>query len=611
MCGIIGLIDKDNLEIVSKMLDMIRHRGPDDEGRYVDSENNCALGMRRLSIIDLECGKQPMKNEDGSLWVVANGEIYNSPKLRKYLESKGHIFRTHNSDTEVLLHLYEEKGKDMLNDLNGMFAFAIYDKNKNIIFGARDRMGIKPLYYSRKDGKFAFSSELKALLLLPWVSKEIDFKSLYHYLSLQFVPAPDSIFIDIKKLPSGHCFIYSLKEKTLDVKEYWELNVNNTEEKSIDEWCTLIYEKMEDAVKLWTLSDVPLACSLSGGLDSSAIAGFAAGLNLKNFNNFSLGFGKKEEQLFNELPLARKVAEKWELPYNEVLLEPSKILEDLHEMAWHLDEPYSGGLPSWYIYKIISDNSFKVALTGTGGDELFGNYSKWEIYEMSSPFRLYNNLKKSSFGFWRKELKNAGKHPFGHFYHRYSTDVFKDMVIFDNKPFEKHEKTEELIEKYWIKSKTHNPRNAVSFIDFNLQLPEEFLMVTDRFSMAHSVEARVPFLDHELVELVYRIPSKMRTRKGDPKYLLKRIVKNLLPKELLTAPKKGFVLPLTLWTRNELKSIIEETLSPGYLKEQGIFSDQIYNKLVKPHLTEVKDYTQMVWTLLMFQIWHQVYLKRG
>lgn len=607
MCGIVGLTDKENFHLLYNMNNLMSYRGPDDSGEFIDQDNGVALGMRRLAIIDLCSGKQPMSNEDESLWVICNGEIYNSPELREELLKKGHGFKTKNSDIEVLLHLYEEKGTDLLHDLNGMFAFVIYDKTKKVIFGARDRTGIKPFYYTFKNGKFAFASELKCLLLLPWVSKEINFTSLYHYISLQFIPAPDSIFTDIKKLSASNFLIYDMNRNHLQINEYWSLNVNQIEERPIDEWIEIIRDRLQEAVKRWTLSDVPIACSLSGGLDSSTIVGILARLGMNDIRTYSLGFEGEDEQEYNELPLARKVSKRWGTKHCEVILKPERVLDDLDRMVWHLDEPYGGGLPSWYIYELIG-RDVKVCLTGTGGDELFGNYGKYKIYEKGGWYRNLKMIKDSVRHRSYREIKDGYNFPTGHFYHRYFSDAVKDEIIFTGDHPSKV-KTEYYLAELWKKSGADNPRNAVAYVDFKLQLPEEFLLVTDRFSMAHSVEARTPFLDHLLVELVFKIPPIIRTGGEEPKAFFKKVVEDLHPEEVLESPKKGFILPLEAWTRKELKPLIEDLLSPNYLKRQGVFSNRLCEQIIKPHLSCKTNYTQQVWTILMFQLWHRKYLE--
>ena len=605
MCGITGFSGFNDQELLKRMNNLLVHRGPDDEGYFFDTDSKVSLAMRRLSVIDLETGKQPMSNEDESIWLVANGEIYNSPELRTNLIDSGHRFKTHNSDVEVLLHLYEEKGPEMLSELNGMFAFVIYDKRKKVIFGCRDRIGIKPFYYALKNGKFAFASELKSLLLLPWVSKTINSNSLYHYVSLQFIPAPDSIFLDIKKLEAGHFLIYNLESQSLEDKKYWDLDVNHTQNRSLEEWKEVIRGKLTEVVKRWTLSDVPIACSLSGGIDSSAMVGLLAESGFQDLRTYSLGFGNKNEQGCNELPLARKVAQKWGTRHHEVMLDSAKVLGDIERMVYYLDEPYGGGLPSWYIYELIA-RDVKVCLTGTGGDELFGNYGKWRFHEN----RILKYL-KAAHSFSRfysfREIFDYRRFPVGHYYWRYFSDAVKDDFIF-GKSSATTVKTEPLLEDMWKRSGCRNARDGVAYVDFKLQLPEEFLFVTDRFSMAHSVEARVPYLDHTLVELVFSIPHNIRTRFSDPKYLFKETVNDLLPSELLRAPKKGFILPLTVWTRSKLRPLIEEMLSPEYLAKQGVFSPALFYRLIRPHLRGLIQATPQVWTLLMFQLWHKEHI---
>ena len=604
MCGIAGIVGPQEAVWMEEMNRIQYHRGPDDTGVFCDPAAKVSLGHRRLSILDLEGGKQPMANEDESLWIVHNGEIYNSPHLREHLVKKGHVFRTANSDTEVLLHLYEENSFDLLEDLNGMFAFVIYDKRRKLLFCARDRIGIKPFYYAHQGDRFAFASELKCLLSLPWISREIDFSSLYHYLSLQFVPAPDTIMRDIKKLPKGHFLVLDLRNKESRVEQFWDLRFDRIKSRSPGEIKEIVLEKMEEAVNRWTLSDVPIACSLSGGLDSSSVVGMMAKSGRNKVRTYSLGFKGEGEEFFDELNLARKVAEKWGTDHHELVMNPDQLLSDLEKMVWHLDEPYAGGLPSWYVFKLIGKDC-KVAMTGTGGDELFGNYGKWERYEVGKLRRWWIALRElKSWGSWGF-LRDAERYPHGHFYYRYLSDAAKNEVVFGDRYGDRASITEELLEGLWSKSKTESPRNAVAYVDFHLQLPEEFLHMTDRFSMAHSVEARVPFLDHELVELVFTIPPEIRTKRGRPKYLIRDIVKDLLPPELHEAPKRGFILPLPLWTRKELRQSIEEALSPTALTSQGLFSPQVWETIVRPHLSEEKNYTPQVWTLFMFQLWYE------
>ncbi|MDD5774557.1 MAG: asparagine synthase (glutamine-hydrolyzing) [Candidatus Omnitrophica bacterium] len=604
MCGITGFAGFTDRELLGRMNDAMIHRGPDDSGYFSDDSARVSFAMRRLAVIDLETGKQPLSNEDESVWVVANGEIFNAPELRERLISGGHRFRTRNSDVEVLLHLYEDTGPDFLHEINGMFAFVIYDKRKKLLFGCRDRIGIKPFYYALKDGKLAFASEIRPLLLLPWISRQIDFNSLYHYVSMQFVPAPRSIFCDIKKLEAGHFFIYDLASRALLIKQYWDLDVNKAQNRSRDEWREMLRARLSESVKRWTLSDVPIACSLSGGIDSSALVGLLAQSGYGDLRTYSLGFSERNERQYNELPLAAKVASRWSTKHSEFVLDSSKVLDDLNRMVRYLDEPYGGGLPSWYIFEMIS-RDVKVCLTGTGGDELFGNYGKWVFHEN----RILKYMKAAhSFSrfFYLKEILDYKKYPAGHYYWRYFSDAVKDDLVFSAMPAAV-DKTEAFIESIWKRSGSTNARDAVAYVDFKLQLPEEHLYITDRFSMAHSVEARVPLLDHTLVEMVYHIPYNIRTRFTDQKYLFKEAVKDLIPQELMGAPKKGFRLPLNVWTTGALKPALEELLSPDYLSQQGIFSRDLYYRIVRPHIRGMIEATPQVWILFMFQLWYREY----
>ena len=603
MCGIIGTTDQRDHGFLPRMLDLMIHRGPDDSGQHIDVTTGVALAMRRLSILDLASGHQPMTNEDETIWIVFNGEIYNAPELRRELEAQGHRFRTKNSDTEVLVHLYEECGQEMVTRLNGMFAFVIYDARSGTLFGARDRVGVKPLYYASHGSRFAFASELKCLTALPWVSREIDGDSLSHYLSLQFVPAPNSILRDVKKLPAGYRFHYDLSTKNLQVDSYWHLCVRPNPSLRRDEFIEQLRAKLVESVRRQTLSDVPIACSVSGGLDSAAVAGIVAQHHAGPVRTYSVGFSGSQMERYDELPLARKVAEKWGTEHREILVEPTQLLRDLERMVHHLDEPYGGGLPSWYVYEAVGRDC-KVVLTGTGGDELFGNYQKWKLYERNLFQRSWHVLKQCVR--WRRPslVYAAVRHPRGFLYHNYLPDAVKTSILPSRARTSPSRTTAGLMEETWKSAGVGNPRDAVACIDFQMQLPEEFLAVTDRFSMAHSVEARVPFLDHELVELAFAVPAHIRTRRGDAKYLAREVVRPFLPPELLNAPKKGFVLPLMEWTRKELRPVIESVLSPAALSQQGLLSPQAWVQVVQPHLTGQRDFTQQVWTLLMFQLWH-------
>jgi asparagine synthase (glutamine-hydrolysing) len=643
MCGIVGIAGPHELKWVQEMNARIVHRGPDDLGTYSSPDGSVSLAMRRLSILDLEGGHQPMSNQDGSVWIVFNGEIYNAPKLRAELEARGHRFVTAHSDTEVLLYLYDEKGEAMVDDLNGMFAFVIHDQCRNRLFGARDRMGIKPLYYTMDETLFAFASELKSLLVLPLLSpRKVNQQALFHYMTLLHVPGPEAMIDKVFRVPPGHRFVYDLKHHSFTLSRFWRIDGTNCEHRDIQEWSARLRAELRAAVSRWTLSDVPIACSLSGGIDSSAIVGLLAEQGYPQIRTYSLGFAGEEEQEWNELPLARQVAERWGTLHHEIILKPEDLLNDLVEMVWHLDEPYGGGLPSWYVYREMSKD-VKVGLTGTGGDELFGNYEKFLRYErdptVHAAVSLRQRFKRGASALatcarplaavsqglspsWPvigrgrifSKLPSLLRVPFGS-HHQACTDFFSDelkhrFVLKGHNGLVCRE-TAEYLQELFDESGTTDLRTGLAVVDFRTQLAEEFLCMTDRFSMAHSLEARTPFLDHQLVQLVFRIPPAIRTKAGDPKYLFKRAVSDLLPPDLLTARKRGFSIPIGLWLQRDLRHLAERLLSPERLERQGLFRKEFYHQYVVPHIEGRVDYHLQVWAALMFQIWHLVYVEES
>jgi asparagine synthase (glutamine-hydrolysing) len=633
MCGIVGIAGAQGPQWLTAMNAALRHRGPDDQGEYRDEEAQAALAMHRLSILDLAGGRQPMQNEEGSLWIVHNGEIYNSPDLRRGLEARGHRFATTNADTEVLLRLYEEKQEKMLGDLNGMFAFVIYDRARGVLFGARDRIGIKPLYYARRPPLFAFGSELKCFLRLPWVSRDIDLESLYHYMSLRFIPGTASILQGIHRVPPGHWFRYSVRTHDLEIRPYWRPRFSPQKELNQAEWRAVIRKKLREAVRRWILSDVPVGVSLSGGLDSSTIVGLLGELGVSPIRTYTLGFTGPEEEDWNELPLARRVAERWGTEHHEMILEPDGLLRDLLRMVWYLDEPYGGGLPSWYVFRFMREH-VKVALTGTGGDELFGDYGRFARFETvtgnglsgMSPWwasawqpigALLNRVPDAWLDPRRKQewihLPDVRREPFRWTYFNryfYLPDVTKRASLFvaNTKAIPD---TSDVLHEYHKASGAAGPRDAIGYVGFATQLPEEFLLMTDRFSMAHGLEARVPFLDHEFVELVHQIPAGIRTRPENLKYLLKAAVGDLLPPDLLNACKRGFVIPTAQWLRGKLRPLAERLLGSDRLRSQGIFRPEFFPRYVVPHLEGRVDHHAEIWTALMFQLWHLIFIEEG
>jgi len=590
MCGIVGIHGDQEPAWIEAMNGFMAHRGPDDGGVATFPKDHLALAMQRLAIIDTDGGRQPMATADGRYTIIFNGEIFNAPDLRKELEAHGIGFVSNHSDTEVVLQCYALEGASMLSRLNGMFALAIYDRAKKILFCARDRFGIKPLYYHAGGTHFAFASELKSLMALPFVDREIDGESLYHYVSLMFVPGPVSIMKALRKLPPAHFLRYDLTTCKLEITRWWRARFG-TERPTPAEAATRIRESLAKAVDRWTLSDVPVACSLSGGLDSSSIAALLAERE-QGVRTYSVGFSGAGEEDWNELPLARELARKIGAVHHEVVIDPESLIEDLPKMAWHLDEPYGGGLPSWTVFKFMSEE-VKVGLTGIGGDEIFGDYLRWRHFEG----RLLPAL---------RTRKRFAREYFDR--HYYMSDSEKRRAVLEPHMLPEWDTADLLYEKF-NEASGPSVRDGITRMDMETQLAEEFLLMTDRLSMAHSLEVRTPFLDHEFVETIFAMAAGLRTGFRPYKRLLRDALAPLLPKSFLEAPKKGFVIPLKLWLKGPLRDMAGDLLSPARLSDQGYFRADFHQRYVSPHINGQIDNTNLVWGALMFQLWHQEYIE--
>ena len=586
MCGLAGFVGPYDEALADRLEAALEHRGPDGGGVF--RGHAATLVARRLAILDLAGGAQPMV--DSEVAIAFNGEIYNAPELRRSLEAEGVRFETDHSDTEVVLRLYEQRGAEGLAQLNGMFAFVVYDGRRRRLFAARDRFGIKPLYYARPGGGLAFASELRALLHVPGVDRELDRESLFHYLSLRFVPGERSIFAGVRRLPPGHCLEFDLDRRQLDVRRWWRLGFEPDRGPSREEWLSRLRAVLRDAAERWTLSDVPIACSLSGGLDSSALVGLLAESGRADLRTYTLGFVSEEDEGLNELPLARALADRYGTEHHELVVDADEFLDDLLPMVWALDEPYGGGLPSWYVFRFMAED-VKVGLTGSGGDELFGNYRRFVPFESGRFARLRG--------------ADVRRYYFEPSY--YFSDPEKRALLVSGAGAVRD--TAAFLQSVYDDSGSSSARDSVLYLDVATQLPDEFLHMTDRFSMAHSLEARTPFLDHELVELVASIPPELRTGAGDPKGLLRDAVADLLTPGHLGAPKRGFVFPLARWLRGELRPLAERLLSNEHLDRQGIFRPGLARRYLEPHLAGRSDESERLWPLLMFQLWHLLYVE--
>ncbi len=651
MCGICGEIGSNNTstkpETIRRMCKVLAHRGPDDVGmvfmkgsQYVEAEHpstfpldqnvfEVALGHRRLSIIDLsKAAHQPMCNEDGKIWIVFNGEIYNFKELRTILDQKGHFFKSR-SDTEVILHAYEEWGVECLNLLRGMFAFAIWDSNLHRLFMARDRLGKKPLVYYEQDGRFAFASEMKALLQLSGFKRKVNDIAIHHYLTYQYVPSPDTIFEGIKKLPPAHYLLYD-RDGNLKVERYWKLHFNGNSQpcSDITELGVRIRTELEESVKLRLISDVPLGAFLSGGVDSSLVVGIMAKLSGKPVKTFSIGFKEKE---FNELSYARLVSQHFGTDHHEFIVEPNAI-EILPKLVWYYNEPFadSSAIPTYYVAGMTKDY-VKVVLTGDAGDENFAGYprylrSKWVSLFSKTPQKMRRDLlppvlKGIAQLHWRETTFNRLA-DFVESISSHQGKNYAEQVKIFNAEEKENLYTSEFIQaakeadsvNYLLgkfeEAGTENLIEQLLYLDINTYLPEDLLVKMDIATMANSLEARVPFLDHQLMEFVATIPSNLKLRGTVAKYILKQSYKDFLPEAIFKRRKMGFGVPVSRWFRNELKDYIYEilldrrTLDRGYFKREGV------ERLLNDHIALRYDHSARIWALLFLEVWFRVFSDR-
>ena len=617
MCGIVGRIEKSGREtdpqILRRMADVLRHRGPDQEGYY--RKNGVGLEHRRLSIIDLVTGNQPLKNETNDIILVANGEIYNFQKLRQELEKRGHSFRT-KSDNEVIVHLYEEKGVECLKELRGMFAFGLWDEKKEQLLLARDRLGKKPLVYAETPSSFNFASEIQALLLAPDIKKEIDRQAIDDYLTLQYIPSPRSIFSDIKKLPAGHYLTY--QKGRISLKNYWEIDFNHKIEVSEPEAERLVLDTLQEAVRLRMVSDVPLGAFLSGGIDSSAVVSLMSRVSEKPVRTFSIGFSEKD---YDELEYAKKVARLFGTEHSEFMVRPD-IIAILPEIVKHYNEPFgdNSAIPTYYLCA-ETKKTVTVALSGDGGDENFAGYPRYQqalILEKFRPFlsklpkSLAEIIPRNGSGRQHKiawALNEAQGLSEAERYSRWMTvfplpekealyqPSFKNLLSTD--PYQK-------LKDLWPRANNH--LDKMLFSDFNLYLPDCLQVKMDIASMSHGLEVRSPFLDQKVVELTASFPAEYKLRSGQSKYLLKKIFKDILPAKVLKRKKMGFGVPLAVWFRNELKDYLASVILSEKALKRGYFNPGYLKKLFNEHARGRANHANRLYLLLILEIWHQIFI---
>ncbi|MBI2357754.1 MAG: asparagine synthase (glutamine-hydrolyzing) [Deltaproteobacteria bacterium] len=631
MCGIHGFLsvkEKADPDILSRMGAAHRHRGPDDEGAFLSHEGgvSIALGHKRLSIIDLSpAGRQPMSNEDASVWVIFNGEIYNFRELKMELEGKGHRFRS-NSDTEVIVHLYEEVGTECLQRLQGMFAFAVWDARRQSLFLARDRIGKKPLHYALLDDGMAFASEIKALLEHPGVSREIDVASLSKYLTYEYVPAPDSIFKAIKKLKPGHFLLYQDGRATLS--KYWDVPLADYPigYKTEDEYVEELREILARAVERRLIADVPIGIFLSGGIDSGMIAAFATRAN-QELECFSIGF---EDSSFDESRYASAVADALKAKHQLRVFSTDELLQGIFMLPEIVDEPLADAslLPTYLLSKFTAQH-VKVALSGDGGDELFAGYPTYQAHRLVTYYDFLPGFLKStlkgvasclpvshnniSADFKIKQfLKGAGVSSEIRFFTwigAFIESEKKELLSADLRSELYHHNAYENIFAYINESKLSRDLERILYLSMKLYLQDDILVKVDRAGMANSLEVRCPLLDHEFVEFVCRLPTFYKLRGLRTKYILKKAAKGILPDKIIHRPKKGFGIPISRWLTGELKGLLFDYLGEDRIRRQGFFHYPYVRGLIQDHLEKKKDNRKLLWTLLVFQIWYEKFVE--
>ena len=617
MCGIVGAVGGGrelivNREVAETMCRVIEHRGPDDRGiRFVPP---AFIGMQRLSIIDLESGDQPIHNEDKTIWVVFNGEIYNYRELRTELEKCGHRFYTR-SDSECIVHAYEEYGERCFERFRGMFGIAIWDDRNRRLVLARDRLGKKPLYYAHVDGNLVFGSELKSLLVVPGVGKEVRNESIYDYLLYGYVPTPSSIFSDIHKLPPGSTLCY--EKDRVSIQRYWELSFQSKWEDDETELTERLYTQLDDAVKTRLVSDVPFGAFLSGGLDSSVVVALMARHLDRPVKTFSIGF---KEKTYDELSDARKVAQHIGSEHHELVVEPDAI-SLTEKLVWHFDEPFadSSAIPTYLVAEMAAKH-VKMVLSGDGGDEAFAGYERYQKYQtmsqlrhlvpigLSRGLRILGGVIPNRLGTrlsWLGERMGLD----------YPEDYLSGVAL--TTPRQAAAllgRTDNQLAHYGSISNCFSKDNATHYIDrivdgdIKSYLLDDILVKVDRMTMANSLEARSPLLDHELMEFAARLPVRQKLRSTVGKYLLRKVARQLLPDSVMAKPKQGFAIPLSEWFRTSLRGMLQDLVASRTFRERGVFDPVAVERSISTHLKGEADNSEHLWLVLMFELWARQYL---
>jgi|SRR5215469_2154148 len=620
MCGICGIFEFDRRkpfpkDLLHRMNETIIHRGPDDEGIF--DGPGVGFGFRRLSIIDLAGGHQPLSNEDGSIWVMLNGEIYNYLDLRRDLLSRGHKFATR-SDTEAIVHLYEEYGDDCVRKLRGMFAIAIWDSRRRRVLLARDRVGKKPLFYAADSRRIIFGSELKALLAADGLSRDIDPQALCDYFSFGYVPAPKSIYRAVRKLLPGHYLVASAEG--VHERPYWDISFAHVEDHAEEEWCEQLRHELCEATRLRLMSDVPLGAFLSGGVDSSSVVATMSRLMKRPVTTCSIGFKEAE---YNESEFARDIAGQFHSDHHEQVVQP-KALEIIDKLVWHFDEPFadSSAVPTYYVSQVARQH-VTVALGGDGGDENFAGYRRYYFDQFENEMRRYvpAGLRRTVFGplgkmypplAWaprvfraKATLQSLARSPLEGYFNSISIVRPGEKDALFTSSFRNHLQGYDslgVLQHYYDRADTTDPLSKIQYLDIKTYLTDDILAKVDRASMAVSLEVRAPLLDHHLMERAAAMPSSMKLRGRKGKYIFKKAMEPLLPKGILDRKKQGFAVPLDRWFRQDLKEMTHDTL---FGSDDGILNPAYLKKIWKEHQNGTYDRSAHLWAVLMYRKWKQ------
>jgi len=631
MCGICGIAvatgSSPQENELRQMSASMFHRGPDDEG--VMLRDGVGLAMRRLSIIDVEGGHQPISNEDRTIWIVFNGEVYNHPELREQLLAGGHRFRTR-SDTETVVHAYEEWGEECVSRLNAMFAFAIWDSRSEVVVLARDRLGIKPLHYFDDGDRLLFASEIKALLRNPRVARTVDLAALRDYLALEFVPTPRSMVTGVRKLPPGHTLTWRKADGKIQLRQYWNPDLSVSERPSpaqtLDEHAAELLRVLKDSVRRELLSDVPVGVFLSGGIDSSAVAAMMADLTPGNVKSFSIGFS---DASFDESAYARQVARHLGTDHHELILEPHLLTDLVPKITALLDEPLADAsiIPT-YLLSQFARGSVKVALGGDGGDELFAGYPTLQAHRLAGYYerlpsfvrsrlvpaainRLPVNRDNLSFDFRAKRFVLGAGRPLaerhGRWLGSFTSEGIDDLLTPEVAAEVRRLDPPDLAAEHLAAQSARLPLNQVLHLDMKLYLENDILVKLDRATMMASLEARVPLLNVEFVEYANSLPINLKLRGLRSKFLFKHALRPVLPRNIIERPKKGFGIPIAKWFRGPLREQLLETLSQDRIRREGFFKPPAVQGLVKDHLSGRRDNRKQLWTLFVFERWLEAY----